>query len=429
MAATLQTPIPAVSSPSLRGRIVQLLVLTLAAAGASYARTAVGPLQETMAKAISLTDNQVALLQGPALALPVVLASIPLGILIDRLSRVRLLWLFAVGNLVGTLLTAVAPGFGQLLAARALVGLTATATPIAAYSLVADTYGPAQRGRANMIMALGQAGAISGAFALGGALLTMFDVGAAGWRRVLFAMAIPMVVPVLLAILTLREPLRCGSAIAIAQPSIRNAWGELRRYRSLIIPILAGLVTVEISVGATVVWAAPALSRHFALAPDRVGAIMALALLTGGILGPIVGGLLADFCQRTGGPRRTVGALSGLTFVSVPLALFSVAPSVTTASVLLIVFNTVVNAIAVTVTTLSTVIIPNELRGLFLSILTAVGMTFAFVLAPMMVSMLTGALGDPEKMGIALSAVCVTTSLLGAITFLLGRRLFPTLAG
>jgi hypothetical protein len=66
----------------------------MATAGA-YARTAMSPLQETMRVALGLSDNQMASLQGPALALPLMLVAVPLGVLIDSRSRVRMLLVLA----------------------------------------------------------------------------------------------------------------------------------------------------------------------------------------------------------------------------------------------------------------------------------------------------------------------------------------------
>ena len=126
---------------------LQLLLLMLAAAAALYARTALSPLQEAMRTAFALSDNQMAMLQGPALALPLVLLAMPLGLLIDRHSRVRLLVIFSALSLLGSLCTALAPNFALLFAARCLIGLTVTATSTAAFSLVADLCAPARRGR------------------------------------------------------------------------------------------------------------------------------------------------------------------------------------------------------------------------------------------------------------------------------------------
>jgi predicted MFS family arabinose efflux permease len=102
-------------------RGLQLLLLSIALISAVYAKMALGPLQETLRGALSLDDNQIALLQGPALAFPMLLIAVPLGLIIDRRSRVKLLFFLALFALLGSLLTAVAPNFAVLFAARALV--------------------------------------------------------------------------------------------------------------------------------------------------------------------------------------------------------------------------------------------------------------------------------------------------------------------
>src|SRR5262249_14298550 len=107
---------------SSRERTLQLLLLTVTVATVTCSRTALGPLQESVRQSLALSDNQMALLQGPALALPVVLASVPLGLLIDRRSRVRLLWTLAIINAIGSLATALTTHFWLLFLARCAVG-------------------------------------------------------------------------------------------------------------------------------------------------------------------------------------------------------------------------------------------------------------------------------------------------------------------
>ena len=113
------------------------------------------PLQESLHLATGLTDNQVALLQGPALALPLVILAVPLGIAVDRLSRVRLLQFCAVLGIAGHLLTVIGHTLVNLFLARALVGLAAAVTIVAAVSLVADLVPPHARGKATMLLAVG----------------------------------------------------------------------------------------------------------------------------------------------------------------------------------------------------------------------------------------------------------------------------------
>lgn len=412
-------PVPA-------GRDLQLLLLTMVVTAALYARTAVSPLQETMRLALSLSDNQMALLQGPALALPSLVAAIPLGLVIDRYSRVGLIIILALFDVVGSVLTALASNFVILLLARCLIGLAASAITPVAFSLIADLCAPDQRGRASMLVLIGQFGGMAAAFALGGMLVVMSGSGPNSWRWAMLWLTGPLVAIIFL-ILAMRDPPRTG--VVIANPSSRKAFGELWRYRAVLVPLQAGLIMAEIGTGTILVWAAPALSRSFSLSPSRVGAIMSMIVLVGGVLGSIAGGILADLCQRGGGPRRTITILSWMALLSaLPASLFAIGPGVGPASVLLALFMTIFGAIIVTAMTLFTIVVPNELHGLCLSVVVGANIIFGTALAPVTVSLLSGAIGGATMIGKALVLVCVTASLLGAAMFALGRRYFPCTA-
>jgi len=394
----------------------------MAATAAIYARTALGPLQEAIRAAFTLSDNQIALLQGPALALPLVIAAIPLGRGIDRYSRVRVVFVLTVLNLVGSLATALAVNFGILLAARCLIGATGTSTYLVTVSLLSDLYAASQRGRATMIVTLGAVCGMSAAFALGGELLSMSDSGPYGWRRAMLWLSAPLLAVVLLTP-AMREPARTG--VTMEKPSMRESYRQLKRYRALLVPLVAGLAMVVIADGASTIWAAPTLSRRFALPPERFGAIMSMVLLVSGFLGPLLGGIVADVCQRVGGPRRTISALAVLAFLSIPAAFFPVARDVASVTGLLVAFMTIGVSCNVTVPALITIVIPNELRGLCLTLTSGTCMLSAFGLAPLAVSVLSGPIGGPSKIGTALAIVCVTASAIGAATFMFGRRYLP----
>jgi predicted MFS family arabinose efflux permease len=403
----------------------QILLLMVVVSAANYARTALGPLQETMRAALALTDNQMGLLQGPAVAIPVVLGAIPLGLLIDRYSRVRLLAGLAVLLLLGTTLTALAPGFALLFAARSLTGLTAITVNSVALSLISDLFMPAQRGRATMTMAIGQSAGAAAVFSLGGMLLARFASDPTGWRWALAAIASPLVAVVVLA-LFMREPLRTGRVVE--NPSVRDAFREVWRFRKVITPLLMGLVMVETALGAAMIWATPALSRNLALPADRMGTIMALVMLVSGIVGPIGGGVLADRCERRGGPRRTLLAIAALALASAPAGLFAVAPGIAMSAIPLVVFISLVSAACVMATSLFTVVIPNELRGLCVGMLAVANVFFCVGLAPISVSALSAGLGGPASIGTSLALVCIITSLAGAGVFACGTRAFPRTA-
>jgi len=390
---------------------------------AAYSKVALGPLQETMRIALGLTDNQLALLQGPALALPMLIGGVPLGLIVDRYSRVRLLFVLLVLILVGSVLTAKAGSFAALFAARSLVGFAVFAMVPPILSLLADLYPAAQRGRASMVMLIGQFAGWSATFAIGGMLVTKFGSGPDAWRTAMLTLTAPLLVVVILSMLALREPPRSG--LAIQNPSTKVSLAEFWRFRALIAPVLGGKTLALIALAAIMIWTAPAFARAFALAPDRVGAIVAIAVPCGGLIGTIGGGLLADFCQRTGGPRRTVFVVSLLALLCVPAGLFAVVPQVGSASVLLVASIAILTAISVMAATLLIVVIPNEIRGVALGLLTGVGAFLSVGLSPLLVSSLSSVLGGPTALGKALAAVSVGGALLCAAVFAFGRRYVP----
>jgi len=399
-----------------------LLLLTITATAQVFALTTLNPLQETMRIALGLSDNQIGLLQGPAVAFPMLLCTVPLGLAIDRYSRARLTFLLAVLCVVGSVVTAVTTSFTVLFLARFVIGLTSTATVPTAYSMLADLYTPVQRGRASMTVVLGEQFGTAGAFIIGGVLLTRFGTGPNGWRWAQLGMTIPLV-PVALLMLALHEPQR--TAPIVKKPPVWESFVKLWRYRWVFLPLMTGIAMASMANWAPTIWAAPMFARRFSLSPDRIGALMAVAVLVSGILGPLIGGPLADVCQRTGGPRRTISVLSALTLVSVPSGLFSVTRGPISATILLSIFMTILIAIIVAGSALLTIVVPSEVLGLCMSILAGDGMLLGAGLAPMMVSWVSGALGGLTMIGKALALVCVSTTLFGALAFAIGRRYLP----
>jgi predicted MFS family arabinose efflux permease len=399
-------------------RGVQFTFLVIATSSVALASRAVSPLQEGMRTALSLSDMDMSLLQGPALSLPIVLLAIPLGFLIDRLPRVRLLLLLAACNMMGCFLTVFASSFLQLFVARAVVGLTTTALTITGFSLLADLFPAEQRGRAKAAIGVGQQVATSVAFAAGGALLTLYGLNN-GWQWALFWLTCPLLVAVTLLMLAMREPPRVGGKLQ--QPSSRDSLAEIWQCRATILPVLGAIFFIEVSVFAWLTWAAPSLARGFDLPPARVGALMATATVAGGLVGPIFGGMLADWCQRTGGPRLTLTLLMILPLLSACGASFSMAPTVVSAGALLIFFNLMVTATISMGTTLFMIVVPNELRGVCLSLL-AVSASIGATIGPVMVSALSAATSSSAQIGVSLSIVCAASSVLCAAMFLLARR-------
>eukprot|EP01037_Dinobryon_pediforme_P030180 gene30180-34136_t len=133
--------------------------------------------QEGAKAELGLSDVTLGLIQGGSAAVPLVLFSIPIGILVDRWNRMRLMMLFSAVAVCGSLLTAIAGNVPTLFVARMMTGIATTGGLTAALSLAADMCPPAQRGRAMLLVTLGKSLGVAGAFALVGWLFGLFAGG------------------------------------------------------------------------------------------------------------------------------------------------------------------------------------------------------------------------------------------------------------
>jgi hypothetical protein len=114
--------------------------------------------------------------------------------------------------------------------------------------------------------------------------------------------------------------------------------------------------------------------------------------------------------------------LGGLALLSVPVSLYALGTRIELTIALLSTFIALATAISVMGMTLLIIVIPNEIRGLCMSLAMASCVLIGNGLAPLMVSALSGAMGGPSTVGSALSLVCAAGSVVGAITFMWGSR-------
>ncbi len=410
----------------MRGAAIALV--TLAVLSGSAVRYVLSPMQELVRADLGLDDNHVALLQGMSIALPTALLSIPLGRLVDRTHRARLLVLLAAACAVGSLLTAVASSFGAAFVARMIVGASVIAAQPTALSLVADLTAPAERGRMITLISVGQALGGSLGYAMAAPLLKWLPAelalagvssSMAAWRLVLLAAAAAMLAATV-PLLFLREPERRETGAA-AHGNLRAAWRELASYRSFLLPLAGGMVTVGMADAAATIWAVPVLTRGFHQKPEDFGAWLGLLNLVANVLGAILGGWMADWGQRRGGRAGALlGALMGAA-LSIPAALYPVMPTVAAFAWAMGLFLTCGAWVSIAAISSVMVVLPNELRGTFIGVLVAViGMT-AYGIAPLLVSFGAHAQAG-ASLAVSLTVVGLATSVLGTLSFVAALR-------
>lgn len=299
-------------------------------------------LVEPMKRDLALTDTQFSLLQGFAFAILYTFAGLPLGRLIDRANRVRIV---ALGVGFWSAMTAVCgmvSNYWQLFLARVGVGVGEATLSPAAYSILADSFEPRRLGLALGIYNVGAAVGGGLAMMIGGyvvqAVSAMDDVVLPvigqihAWQLTFLVIGPPGIVVALL-VARLREPPRHGRLQAAAGTGLvsiplREVVAFVKRHRvSLGLHHLAVGLSHMAAFGA-ISWTPVLLVRVHQWPADRIGMAVGLALMFGGALGFIGGGWLGDVLSRRNGTvgRLQVGLIAAL--VALPAtAVFSLQPN------------------------------------------------------------------------------------------------------
>lgn len=422
----------ALSAPPSFGRAVpRLLALALAVGIGFTLMGSFSTVQEGAKAEMGLSDFQLSLVQGVSAAIPLLFLSIPIGIAVDRVNRVRLLILLSLAGIAGTLATAFAPSAELLFAARMLTAIGTTGGLTAALSLTADLCATATRGRGTLIVSLGQRLGIAAGFGLVGWLFGVVSHGAAesllgdmpAWRGahlILAAVAGMLVIPLFF----LREPER-HEVEAGPRAAFRVVLGELWQRRRFLGPLFAGQVSVVMADAAAGIWAVPVLSRNYGVGPDEVAGWMGMMIFLAGMGGAILGGVSADLGQKSG---RQGGLLLGAVIAAglgIPAALFPLSPNVPVfaAAIGMLLLCGTLTGLVVAVSL--TVFLPNELRGLSIGAFIAIAGLIGYGLAPTAVAGVSNMLGGEAQLAPALALVGIVTSTLAFLAFIAAMKRVP----
>ncbi len=185
-----------------RGRVVFLLACVLALDTADVSM--IGAIAGKLERALSISNTELGLLAAVP-SLVAALATVPVGMLTDRVNRVHMV---AASILVWSLAMAasgLAPSYGGLLLTRMALGAaTATAGPTIA-SLVGDFFPASERGHMYGLILSGELLGAGFGFVVSGELASGL-----GWRAAFFVLALPSLVLAVVLWRGLPEPLRGG---------------------------------------------------------------------------------------------------------------------------------------------------------------------------------------------------------------------------
>lgn len=301
-----------------------LTVLLLANVVNFYDRTIPAVVVEPIKAEFGLSDTMIGLLGG-SFTVVYAIAGVLLGRLADRVQR---RWIMAAGLFVWSLFTlgsGLASAFLVLFLFRLGVGIGEASYGPASNTVVFDAFPPQRRSRAISILQTGIPIGLLLAFLTVGVMVEAFG----SWRAPFVIAAIPGFVLAVL-FLFLPEPQRGASETEVVD--LGTALRDERPLRSILaIPTVRWLMVsgigLQIPNYAVATFVVPLLQRYFdlpiALASIGAGAILGVA----GILGLLLGGVLADrAAERALGARLRVVAIGFALAIPVTLGALLLGP-------------------------------------------------------------------------------------------------------
>lgn len=272
------------TSQPVRGYALQVVVILALINFVNFAdRTVILPLFPLLRDAFSVNDGQLGSLQL-WLQLVLALASLPLGLLADRVPRKHVIAAGVVFWSLATFLSGAAGTFGVLLLARGLVGLGEAAYGPAAQSLISSAFAAETRARAQALFASGMLIGGAAGQAIGGILGSSY-----GWRPAFFVVGVP---GILLGIVVLRiqEPAR--NSVTELVPVM-----QLLRVPAFLALMVSGVLITFAGIS-LITWGPDYVVRFKGFSLREAGVTLGTVGLLSLVCGVLAGGWVADRLQR-----------------------------------------------------------------------------------------------------------------------------------
>lgn len=388
-----------------------IVVFTFVATSVQGDKSVMALLFEPVRAGLGLSDTQMGLIQGTSGGLAFLLASIPIGLWVDRGHRIVIL---AVGSVLwstGTLATAFCSGFTGLFLARLLVGIGSIVVNPTGISLVADWLQAKDRALANSVISAGAGLGTAFGTAAGGALLaavTLHPLWSGGtnhfapWRTVNISFGV-IAFAMTAALLLIKEPQR--KDIALIDARVVTRFNRLWQYRRFLLPLICGMTCSLTQFMSVSIWTPATLGRVFSLQPQQFSSWLGAVTLLASVGGSLVGGGISRLTSR-GQVRDLMVTAASLSLIAIPFALYALSYSLVVFALLLAVLFLANCAARILVTTALTTQMPNELRGLAMGVDTICSASIGLGVAPALVGWVSDRLGGGGAIVWSLASVC-----------------------
>lgn len=267
----------------------------------------------------NLSDKQLGALVS-IISFVVAAGSIPVALLADRVSRVKSIVVMATIWSLATTACMFTSNYGQLFAARAMVGAGETGYGSVGSALIASVFPKRLRGTLmGAFFAAASLGAVLGVV-LGGAIAAKF-----GWKVAFGVVGLPGLVLALLYLFvrdykTVELTPALNTVTKTLGSTLQHIFGTLARTRTLLWVCCGGAAQL-IPVSAIWSWLPSFLNRYQGVAPDDAGKYAAMVVLAGAF-GSVIWGLVVDGITAHR-PRNKLSALAALCLATAIILLYA----------------------------------------------------------------------------------------------------------
>ena len=411
-------------------------LLTAVYALAILDRVSLALLIQPLQHAFKINDMQFGLLQGMAFSIVYSLLGFPYGLLADRSNRVSILFAGLTIWSLATIAGGFAHSFGQLFAARMLVGVGEAALVPVATSLIADYFAPAARPKAFGVFVSGSSFGSGIALALGGlflywagSLITGFPhlFGAmAPWQIVLLLCGAPGLFLATLLLFTVREPARHGLAASATAISFQPILGLLAGRPAAFGCLLGGVVLNLVCVYAIIGWFPALFIRVHHWSAPQAGWMLGAVGLPISLFAALNSGWVMAWLTNRGhrdAPMlaATATALSFVVFGGGACILRSDAAAIAAYALMTFFVNWNLSAVYSGISQIT----PNELRGQVTAILNIASGLVALTAGNFVVGFLSDSVfTEPDGISPSLAVTFACCGLASAAVLLSGRGAF-----
>jgi len=414
-------------------------VLMLAYTNSFIDRQILSLLVEPIRQDLDISDTQVSLLAGLAFSIFYTLMGVPIARLADQKNRTVII---TVGVAFWSLMTAmcgVARNFWQLFLARVGVGVGEATLSPAAFSIMADYFPRHQLARAFSVYSMGVYFGAGLAMIIGGLVVrVVMEAGTTvlpvlgevrPWQMTFFYVGL-LGIPVVLLVMTIREPLRRGlkgdRAAQSKASSVPVLLAFLRLNRWTLTFHFLAFSMVGIAIAGYMVWTPTLFIRTWGWQASNIGLAYGAILFVLGTAGVYAGGYVADWLEQRGRRDAILRTAMYGAFAAVPFAIAT--PLMPTGELALI-------GLAITSFLLAfpqglpaaalNIVTPNPLRAQLTALYFLVGNLIAMGFGPTLVALITDfGFGDPAQLRYSMAIVGAVVLPIGGLLAALALRPF-----